>query len=450
MACGAKQKGLRKMFKTRKSDEAIAPKSIAWRLIALLVAASAMLVTMPFAVPAKDVTYDDVKNSESEVLLKRLNELTSASNELSTKINDAEKSKADALACKELYDSMHYIYIEQLNLLMSQRTALEEELENCRKEAESLEAEYEQSYENFRGLLRMTYEEGSASYIAILLGAEDLGDLLARIERVSGMIGYNTRLMKRVDDARIELNEKKPEIEASRAKVDEAAAKVNAKEAELEELDEKNAALLVELEARIKEDKAAADKLREEQKAANKEFDDLVARMIAEEEERQRKIEEELRRQQLEAEKELQDALKRENNNSEYIWPLPTHYNRITSWFNEDRNLIEIGYKDTHGGMDIAAPNKTPIYAVKTGRVILAGVVSGYGNCVMIDHGNNIVSIYGHASRLLVKKGDIVKKGQTIALVGLTGITTGYHLHIEFRKNGRRVEPLDYISIPKS
>lgn len=450
MACGAKQKGLRKMFKTRKSDEAIAPKSIAWRLIALLVAASAMLVTMPFAVPAKDVTYDDVKNSESEVLLKRLNELTSASNELSTKINDAEKSKADALACKELYDSMHYIYIEQLNLLMSQRTALEEELENCRKEAESLEAEYEQSYENFRGLLRMTYEEGSASYIAILLGAEDLGDLLARIERVSGMIGYNTRLMKRVDDARIELNEKKAEIEASRAKVDEAAAKVNAKEAELEELDEKNAALLVELEARIKEDKAAADKLREEQKAANKEFDDLVARMIAEEEERQRKIEEELRRQQLEAEKELQDALKRENNNSEYIWPLPTHYNRITSWFNEDRNLIEIGYKDTHGGMDIAAPNKTPIYAVKTGRVILAGVVSGYGNCVMIDHGNNIVSIYGHASRLLVKKGDIVKKGQTIALVGLTGITTGYHLHIEFRKNGRRVEPLDYISIPKS
>ena len=180
--------------------------------------------------------------------------------------------------------------------------------------------------------------------------------------------------------------------------------------------------------------------------------------MIAEEEERQRKIEEELRRQQLEeerrrqleAEKELQDALERENNNSEYIWPLPTQYNRITSWFNEDRNLTEIGYKDTHGGMDIAAPNKTPIYAVKTGRVILAGVVSGYGNCVMIDHGNNVVSIYGHASRLLVKKGDIVTKGQTIALVGLTGITTGYHLHIEFRKNGRRVEPLDYISIPKS
>ena len=100
--------------------------------------------------------------------------------------------------------------------------------------------------------------------------------------------------------------------------------------------------------------------------------------------------------------------------------------------------------------MDIAAPNGTPIYAVKTGRVILAGVVSGYGNCVMIDHGNGIVSIYGHASRLLCKTGDIVTKGQNIALVGLTGITTGYHLHIEFRKNGVRVEPLNYISIPKS
>lgn len=444
------------MFKTKNPVESRKKaKFIFVRVVALLVMISAV---MPFTVSAKDVTYNDVKNEQSEAILKRLNELTAAGNALSTKIKDAEKTKADALVCKELYDNMHYVYVEQLDVLMKQRTMLETELEDCRAETERLQSEYEQSYENFLGLLRMTYEEGSASYIAILLGAEDLGDLLSRIERVSGMIGYNKRLMKRVDEARAELDAKKAELEESKNKIDEAAAKINAKEAELEELDDKNAALLAELEAKIRDDQAAADKIKAEQEAANKEFDELVALMIAEEEERQRKIEEELRqkeleeerRRQLEAEKALQEEMERENSTSEWLWPLPVQHRRITSYFDEKRNLTEIGYKDTHGGMDIAAPNKTPIYAVKAGRVIYAGVASGYGNCVMINHGNGVVSVYGHASKLLVSVGDVVKKGQTVALVGLTGITTGYHLHIEFRYNNRRVEPLNYISIPKS
>lgn len=428
------------------------------RIVALIAVISAIMLIVPFAAPAKDVTYDDVKNDTSEAILKRINELNAQGNSIAAKIKDAEKAQADALVCKELYDNMHYIYVDQLEALMSQRTLFEEELEECKKEAERLQKEYEQSYENFLGLLRMTYEEGSASYIAILLGAEDLGDLLARIERVSGMIGYNKRLMKRVDEARAELDAKKAELEESKNKIDEAAANINAKEAELEALDEKNAALLAALETEIKNDKTTADRIKSEQEAANDEFDKLVAQMIAEEEERLRKIDEELKkkeleeqeRQRLENEKAEQEAIERENSTSEWLWPLPTQHKRITSYFDEKRNLTEIGYKDTHGGMDIAAPNKTPIYAVKAGRVIYAGVASGYGNCVMINHGDGVVSVYGHASKLLVSVGDTVKKGETIALVGLTGITTGYHLHIEFRYNNRRVEPLNYISVPKS
>lgn len=427
-------------------------------VLSIFLAVIISITALPFAVVAKEVTYDDIKNDTTEALLARLNELNEASREMSDKIAEATSARTDALACKELYDSMHNIYVEQLELLMSQRTKLEEELADCQADADRLEAEYEQSYENFLGLLRMTYEEGTASYLAILLGAESLGDLLARIERISGMLSYNKRLMKRVEAASAELDGKRTELEASRAKVDEAAAKINAKETELEELDEQNEKLLAELEAKIKADEAEAEKLKNERDSANDEFDSLVNQLIEEETAYWAKIEEELRRKELEeeerrrleAEKELQEAIERENSSSEYVWPLPTNYARITSYFNEDRNLVEIGYKDTHGGMDIAAPRDTPIYAVKTGRVVLAKVVSGYGNCVMIDHGNNIMSIYGHASKLLVKEGDIVTKGQTIALVGLTGITTGYHLHIEFRKLGARVEPLDYITIPKS
>lgn len=427
------------------------------RFVALVLSLIAAVYVASPALSVYAVTYGDIKNSETEEMRLRLEKLKAESAALESKINEAEKSKEDALKCKELYDSMHNVYVEQLSLLEDQRNDLGDELAKCEEDAKTLEAEYEQSYENFLGLLRMTYEEGSSNYLAIILGAEDLGDLLSRVERVSGMIGYNKRLMKRVEKAKTALEAKKAELEESRVKVDEAAAKVNEKEKELEELDAKNEAMLATLEAQIKQDQAAADKLKAERDSANKAFDSLVSQLIAEEAERQRQLEEKLHqerlaeeeRKRLELERAQQEEMERENQTQDYTWPLPTRYRTITSWFNEDRNLQEIGYRDTHGGMDIAAPNRTPIYAVKTGRVILSGVVSGYGNCVMIDHGDGVVSIYGHASQLLCKTGDIVKKGQTIALVGLTGITTGYHLHIEFRKNGKRVEPLNYISIPK-
>ncbi len=426
------------------------------RILALVIMLAVLSVVLPMYTLAADVGYDDIKNDDTESLRQQIEKYTALANATAAKIAEANAEKSDALAAKALYDEMHNIYTEQLALLERQRSELENNFDELEAETARLEAEYQQSYENFMDLLRMTYESGTSEYIAIILGAEDLVDLLSRIERVSSMISYNSRLMKRAESAKEDLEQKKSELEESRQKLDDAAKRINEKEAELEKWDEENEALLAELEAKIKADTNEADEYKSALEKANEEFDELVERMIAEEQERQKKIAEELKRQQLEEaerqrlelERIQQEEMENESAAQDYIWPLPKNYARITSWFNEDRQLIEIGYSDTHGGMDIAAPNGTPIYAVKTGRVIIAGWVSGYGNCVMIDHGNGVVSIYGHASKLLCKVGDIVKQGQTIALVGLTGITTGYHLHIEFRLNSKRVEPLDYLTIP--
>jgi len=99
-----------------------------------------------------------------------------------------------------------------------------------------------------------------------------------------------------------------------------------------------------------------------------------------------------------------------------------------------------------HSGIDFPAPKGTPIYASAGGVVVYAGVRKDYGNTVEIDHGAGLVTRYAHASKLTVKRGQIVMPGQLIAEVGSTGRSTGAHLHFEILKDGRFVNPKAYLS----
>ncbi len=102
-------------------------------------------------------------------------------------------------------------------------------------------------------------------------------------------------------------------------------------------------------------------------------------------------------------------------------------------------------YRHHHDGIDVASPRGTPIYATRDGVVEVAGWHYGYGKAVYLNHGGGLVTVYGHASELLVRPGEHVKKGQMIARVGCTGVCTGAHLHFEVRINDRAVDPLPYL-----
>jgi murein DD-endopeptidase MepM/ murein hydrolase activator NlpD len=116
-----------------------------------------------------------------------------------------------------------------------------------------------------------------------------------------------------------------------------------------------------------------------------------------------------------------------------YLWP--TNSRIVTQY-----------YSWKHTGVDIGDHLGNPIFAAESGKVITAGWNSGgYGNYVIIDHGNGILTLYGHASALLVEAGDVVSRGQQIAKIGSTGHSTGPHLHFEVRVNGSRLNPLNYI-----
>ena len=103
-----------------------------------------------------------------------------------------------------------------------------------------------------------------------------------------------------------------------------------------------------------------------------------------------------------------------------------------------------------HLGVDYAAPTGTPALSIGDGVVDFAGVQGGYGNMVIVRHGGNHSTVYAHLSRIHVQKGQTVQKGQAIGAVGSTGLSTGPHLHFEFRVNGTHVDPEKIIQQAQS
>lgn len=101
--------------------------------------------------------------------------------------------------------------------------------------------------------------------------------------------------------------------------------------------------------------------------------------------------------------------------------------------------------QEFHHGLDIAIPSGTPLRAARAGKVTKTDWFGVYGLTVMIDHGNGVQTLYAHNSKILVKVGDSVFAGEEISLSGTTGNSTGPHLHFEIRRNGRTVDPEDYL-----
>lgn len=117
------------------------------------------------------------------------------------------------------------------------------------------------------------------------------------------------------------------------------------------------------------------------------------------------------------------------------LWPVPISY-KISSYFGPRKGRH-------HDGIDIPAPRGSEIVASQSGEVIYSGnKIKGYGNLTIIDHGKGIYSVYAHAAKNLTKKGERVKKGEPIGLVGSTGRSSGPHLHFEIRYKNAAVDPM--------
>ena len=123
------------------------------------------------------------------------------------------------------------------------------------------------------------------------------------------------------------------------------------------------------------------------------------------------------------------------------------YHGRITSTFGHRENPFGGENVETHKGLDIAAPYGAPVKAMAKGTVEFAGLRGGFGNCIMLKHGNGFETLYGHLSKILVSVGQKIDIGQQIGNVGSTGRSTGPHLHYEIHRNGEKINPQSFLTL---
>ena len=398
-----------------------------------------------FAVYYEKADYDDIKTEDLEAMREQIAEYDKMLADIKGNLKKAEGLQATAAEKRALYLQAEALYNDQLKNLESTKLYYENEIEKTGKEISEIRLEYDKAYAVFLDLLRMSYEEGTANYLEILIGAESFTDLLARIDRVSGLIRYSDKLMSTLGEQQAELDAKYAQLLKDAEAHEEAIKAQEAKIAEIAAWKQENETEIAIIEADIEKLIGEQGTYKNLAEMLDADFEAEVAAAIAAENKHREEV---AIQKELEEERKRQEALAEAIRKQSYLWPLPLSWDYISYKYGY-RTISELGYNNKfHYGIDVPAYRGTDIYASKAGKVLIAKYHSSYGNYVLLDHGDGYQTLYAHASKLYVKAGDYVDQGQLIAAVGTTGTSTGNHLHFEVRVNGDKRDPLDYVKLP--
>lgn len=345
-------------------------------------------------------------SNEQKVLKDKINQAHSTAKTLSVEISDLNYEIA-------LIDEQIIVTDE----LIAQYEALLTEQEN---EIAGLEVKIENEKRILDQMIRLSFEySGTGSAIEFIFSAEDLGDLLSRIDLLGYHLAYNDRVIENYSTSLKALEDTKKSYESAKETLskyrDEQAARIEELEGKKAEVESKKSRVLADAKEYEKD-------LAEKQKFVN-ELDSEI--------------------------KELAAMLAKDDKTTytgTFTFPLPANVYRITSYYGNRKDPYT-GKTAYHSGYDFACAKGTKIYAADSGTVVIAKWNGGYGNCVTINHGGGIMTLYGHCSELLVTAGQKVSRGDVIAKVGSTGRSTGNHLHFEVRKNGSVIDPSPYIGL---
>ena len=391
-----------------------------------------------------------VSQAEIDDLQKKLDALEQPAQEQQDVINDLTSQKARFITRKLALDNKIEINRQMIELIGEQIEIYDEIIAEKQAELDkALEKETTQT-ELLRSRIRAMEENSTYSYASFIFDSSSVTELLSRIGDVNDIMHYDKTLEEEYMAAREDVESIKKSYEEARHEQELLQKELDTKQAELDAQVEAAYTMIADIETLSDDAQAEYDAIAEEEAKAEETLQEAIRKRAAEQ------------------------AKYNQNNNSNnggggnsggsggnsggggssgggsatslsnLQWPVPS-CTLITSRFGY-RVAPTTGASTYHGGLDIGAGMGASIVAAGAGDVIYAGANGGYGNCVMIDHGNGVVTVYAHMSSIGVSYGQYVTAGQYVGAVGSTGVSTGPHCHFEIRINGAQTDPAAYFS----
>lgn len=315
---------------------------------------------------------------------------------------------------------------ERSRQLQAQVDAVVAEITAAQERIDANTAEYDRQQGLLAQRAQATYRQGDWFYLEVLIGSNDFSDLILRTELVRRVMEANSRAASDLERVGLDLSRDKVLLERALETAQLKRTEAAAVEAQLKALRAERLARVREVES----DRSSRAKLMAASKANAKR---LRALADAEEAESRR----------------IADELASGNGGSgqysgKMTWPVPSSH-RVTSPYGW--RTCPFHGRELHPALDIGAPEGSAIVAAGSGKVIYVGYRGGYGNTVMIDHGDGVVTLYPHqaAGAIRVSVGQQVERGERIGGVGSTGNATGPHLHFEVRVNGSPRDPNNWL-----
>ena len=374
------------------------------RIFAMLCAVIVVIAFLAsIVIPAMAVTQDQLNSAKQKT------------QEAKKNAQQAESKRKAALAEYNSIDKQISNTETEIDIIENQIEQTKSDITLKEEELKKAEEEYKEYEELFLTRARVMYENSDIKYLEILFGADDFSDFLSKLEMISQLMEYDKNILKKLDETKTKIAEAKVELENILVRQEENAKSLEARKSALDESLLKKKELLESATADLEKYKAIYE-------AAEK-------------------AEEALIRENAKALSYSANPVK--YTGGKFAWPVPGSQ-RITSYYGYRIHPV---YKTRkfHTGIDVGAGYGLNIVAAGDGTVTLATTNGGYGKCIIVNHGSGITTLYGHCSTLLVAQGDKVTKGQIIAKVGSTGVSTGPHLHFEVRVNGSTTDPLQYL-----